>query len=123
MLLRSLGELEVTLHNNPQINSNNDLLTIYNPPCHPLIRIENDIEFKQPLTQLTTGRLKPTCMRNNIKYNHETLLYAFDRSNFITKVAIFFVLVEWKASYANPHNIRNLSPIQEAKLFKRNGFG
>ena len=89
----------------------------------PLIRIENDIEFKQPLTQLTTGRLKPTCISNNIKYNHETLLYAFDRSKFITKDAILFVLVEWKDSYANPHNIRNLSPIQEAKLFKRNGFG
>jgi hypothetical protein len=62
-------------------------------------------------------------MSNNIKYNHETLLYAFDRSNFIINTDILFVLVEWKDSYSNPHNIRNLSPIQEAKLFKRNGFG
>jgi hypothetical protein len=68
----------------------------------PLTNTTKLVDSRHPITQLTDCRFMLVCKSTNLKKNQLTLSYALERSIFITIIACFPPLIEWKPSYDVP---------------------
>jgi hypothetical protein len=73
-----------------------DGLNISNPKS--IIKTTKYVKVTHPIIDLTRCRPNPTCNKSNLRYIHETLLYALDKSSLITTVGHEVFLVECRPS-------------------------
>ena len=66
----------------------------------PLIKTMNHGVETQHITNLTTFQENPICGDKSLKKNHDTWLYALERSIFTTKSRIKEHLIVWRVSCA-----------------------